>query len=154
MGVGPHDRAKYEVFMTGLVQDLRHAVRMLARRPGLSAITILILTLGIGGSVASFSVVDAALLRPLPFDRPDGLFSVWERPPQGAPWTRQTVPFALFEEWERQSRSFEQLGGYTGRDFVLLGRQGPQQSTWGRRYARVLCRAWRPCGRWTDAGPG
>ena len=113
--------------MTGLIQDLRHAARMLARRPGLSAITILILTLGIGGSVASFSVVDAALLRPLPFDRPDGLFSVWERPPQGAPWTRQTVPFALLEEWKRQSRSFEQLGGYTGRDFVLLGRQGPQQ---------------------------
>jgi hypothetical protein len=81
--------------MTDVIQDLRYAMGMLAKRPGLSTITILILTLGIGGSVSSFSVVDAALLRPLPFDRPDGLFSVWERPPQGAPWTRQTVPFSL-----------------------------------------------------------
>jgi predicted permease len=113
--------------MSDLIQDLRYAARMLARRPGLSAITILVLTLGIGGSVSSFSVVDAALYRPLRFDRPDGLFTVWERPPRGAPWTRQTVSFALFREWERQTQSFEQLAGYTGRSFVLRGRQGPEQ---------------------------
>ena len=72
--------------MSGLVQDLRYGLRMLLRSPGLSAAAILALALGIGANTAIFSVVNAVMIRPLPYDDPSRLLAIyqtWARDPSG-----------------------------------------------------------------------
>src|SRR6476620_11784330 len=60
------------------MQDIRAAIRALARRPGFAAVAIATLALGIGGNAAIFSIIDTVLLRPLPYPRPDRLVIPWE----------------------------------------------------------------------------
>jgi len=84
-------------------QDVRYGVRTLARTPGFTVAAVLALALGIGATTAIFSVVDAVLLRPLPYDRPDRLAVVL---------TRGTGPVAPgnFLDWRRDASSFERMG--------------------------------------------
>src|ERR1700739_280295 len=100
--------------MHTLWHDVRYGLRMLAKNPGFSAIAILTLALGIGANSAIFSVVNAVLLRPLPFDEPDRLVDLWHLPPQasfpGIP-TFAVSP-ANFLDWRSQSRAFEGMSAY------------------------------------------
>jgi len=64
--------------MTGLAQDLRYALRQLRKNPGFAAVSILVLALGMCASIAIFSFVDAALLKPLPYGGPNRLLMVTE----------------------------------------------------------------------------
>ena len=68
--------------MTKLLQDLRYSLRTLLKKPGFALIAIVTLALGIGGSTAIFTVVDAALLRGLPYKSPEQLYHLWESTPQ------------------------------------------------------------------------
>jgi len=68
--------------MRKLIQDLRYAVRTMAKKPGFTLIAVITLALGIGSSTAIFTVVDAAVIRGLPYRSPESLYHMWERTPQ------------------------------------------------------------------------
>ena len=70
--------------MDSLIKDLKFAFRSFLKRPGFAAVAVVTLALGIGGSTAIFTVVDAALLRGLPYKSPDRLVHLWEKTPQDA----------------------------------------------------------------------
>ena len=110
--------------MRTLGQDLRYACRLLARAPGFSVIAVVVLALGIGANSAIFSVVDAALLRPLPFREPGQLAMVWERPP-GRPTNR--VSPLNFQDWHDQNRVFSGLAAMGGNSPTLQTPSGPER---------------------------
>jgi predicted permease len=96
-----------------LWQDIRYGLRMLRKSPGFTAAAILTLALGIGANTAIFSVVNAVLLRPLPFRDPDRLVSVLEnKPTQNLDWLYVT-PFN-FSEWQKRATTFEDLAAMNG----------------------------------------
>jgi putative ABC transport system permease protein len=93
-------------FFDTLRQDVRYGLRMLRRTPGFTAAALTTLALGIGANTAIFSVIDAVLLRPLPFPDADRLVTVGERTPLGQ---SSNIGFATMADWRERSRSFEQL---------------------------------------------
>lgn len=112
--------------MQTLRQDVRHAMRMLARQPGFTAVTILTLALGVGGATAIFSVADAVVLRPLPFDDPDALFLLRQSDlKKNHPFVEISYP--AFSAWRERSRSFEALAAMpsVNQGFILTGRGEP-----------------------------
>lgn len=95
-----------------LIQDLRFGLRQLRRNPGFTTVAVIVLALGIGATTAVFSIVDAVLLRPLPYKNASRLTVVWQRLPKD----RIGVVFDTyreFEEWQRYSHSFEKLAAAT-----------------------------------------
>ena len=103
--------------------DLRYAVRMLRKQPGLAGAAILTLALGIGANSAIFALVDAVLLRPLPLRDPERLVIVWER---SATTPHDSVAPLNMLDWNSRSGSFEQIAGfvpYVG-GMVLAGADG------------------------------
>ena len=106
--------------MTGFLKDLRFAFRNLIKRPSFSAIVILVLGLGIGSTTAIFSIVDALLLRKLPYANADRLVLLREVGPKG---NQMAVTQPNFEDVQVQSRGFEQLGVTAG-SFPLVVTNG------------------------------
>ena len=104
--------------MTTIWQDLRYAVRVLRKAPGFTFVTMLVLAIGIGANSAIFSLVDAALLRPLPFRDADRLVLVWERSARQA---RNRVAPLNFLDWREQSHAFTGLAAVASAARTLTG---------------------------------
>ncbi len=110
--------------MGTLLQDLKYGLRMLARNPGFTAVAVLTLALGIGANTAIFSVVNAVLLRPLPYQDPDRLVIVWEQNlPRG--WTTNIVSAANFDDWGKQNTVFTDMAAVDPTSFNLTGSGEP-----------------------------
>jgi putative ABC transport system permease protein len=101
-------------------QDIRYGARMLLKNPGFTIVAVLTLALGIGANTAIFSIVDAVLLRPLPFPEPERIFAVHQAMPEkGIPKAGASYPNYL--DWTRQSRSFEELTAMRSTSMALSG---------------------------------
>jgi putative ABC transport system permease protein len=112
--------------MNTLLQDLRYGTRMLLKAPGFTLVAVITLALGIGANAAIFSVVNTVLLRPLPFENPDRLMTVWEKNlKQGQ--DHQAVGGANFTDWKNQSQRFESLAAYFNWNYNLTGGDEPQR---------------------------
>jgi len=114
--------------MSVLLQDLRFAVRQMAKRPGFTAIILLTMALGIGANAAIFSLLDAVLLRPLPYNKPEGLIKVWTRfTGIGAPNDQNWVSAPEFRDLQQLNHSFSDLAAMSGGSFNLGIKGSPQR---------------------------
>ena len=109
--------------MNGVIQDLRYALRQLRKTPGFTAVAVITLALGIGANTAVFSVIDAVMLRPLPYYKPERLIaaeSVNSRAPGfGA------LSYPDFFDWRNRNRTLEHLVSYHDDAFTLNGLDRP-----------------------------
>jgi predicted permease len=114
--------------MRAALADLRYAIRVLFRTPSFALAVVAVLSLGIGANTAIFSIVNAVLLRPLPFREPDGLIRLFHEPPQNAfPGIhRFSVSPANFYDWKRDAQAFERMAIYRFRQFTLTGSGEPE----------------------------
>ena len=104
--------------MQTLWQDIKYGARMLLKNPGITAVVILALALGIGANTAIFSVVNAVLLRPLPYAESDRLVFLNEMSPV---LDEMSISYPNFEDWRSQNRSFERIGVYNRSSYNLTG---------------------------------
>jgi putative ABC transport system permease protein len=112
--------------MTTFLADLKHGVRVLVRSPLFTICTISALTLGIGSTTALFTVVNALLLKPLPYKDPHDLMVVWEHNiPRNRP--RNVVSPANYLEWKVRNRSFERMAAFSQNRVTLTGDGEPAE---------------------------
>jgi putative ABC transport system permease protein len=109
--------------MPSLFHDIRFAIRVLLKSPGFALIAVLTLALGIGTNTAIFSVVNAVLLRPLPFRDPSRLVLVIEK----SKYPTITVSYENYLDWRDQSHSFESMEAIYGTNMTLTGKGDPQR---------------------------
>ncbi len=102
--------------MTALIQDVRHALRALGKSPGFTAAAAGTLAIGIGAAVAIFSLVEASLLRGLPYREPARLVHLWETQPRGG---RSELSYPDFLALREGARAFASVAGYTGGSVTL-----------------------------------
>jgi putative ABC transport system permease protein len=106
-----------DLAMETFLQDARYGVRKLAKSPGFTAVALVALALGIGANTAIFSVVNAVLLRPLPYAEPERLVILWEKTATG----HASVAYPNFVDMKNQTTSFERFAGFRGESFNLTG---------------------------------
>src|SRR5580765_3662853 len=107
-----------------LWQDVRYGARMLRRNPGFTAAAVLTLALGIGATTAIFSLINAVLLEPLPYEQPGQLVYIWET--RGDKQPGDVSPGA-FMDWREDSTSFEGVSGIRGAAANLTGTGQPER---------------------------
>jgi putative ABC transport system permease protein len=115
------------VAMNGLLQDVRFALRQLRKNPGFTAVAVLTLALGIGANSAIFGVVDAVLLRPLPFRDPSRLVVV--KPTEPGRRNDIGVSYPTFLDWRTRNHVLNGLSVFREDDFTLTGRGEPAHLT-------------------------
>jgi putative ABC transport system permease protein len=100
--------------MSSVFSDLRFASRLLLKSPLHSSALVIVLALGIGANSAVFSVIDAVLLRPLPYPQPERLVMLWEKNPTLGAFIGDRVPAAYsnFLEWTQRSTKFQSIAGF------------------------------------------
>ncbi len=111
--------------METLFQDLRYGIRTLLKQPGFSMVAIIILALGIGASTAIFTVVNAALIRSLPYRAPEQLYHLWETTPQKE-YARREFSYPDYQDYQ-QNQVFDGVAAYTGGGGILTGYGEPER---------------------------
>jgi putative ABC transport system permease protein len=106
--------------MHALKHDIKHAIRLLVRQPGVSIVAVITLALGIGANTAMFSAVDAILLRPLPYEDPDRLVMVWEKRQAEGVLDNVVAP-ADFVDWAKMNTVFESMAAFAPSSVDLTG---------------------------------
>jgi putative ABC transport system permease protein len=112
--------------MENLLKDIRYGLRTLRKSPGFTVIAVIALALGIGANTAIFSVVNAVLLRPLPFEKADQLVLVWEKRPQLGRMRNVASP-PDFYDWKAQNQVFDGMAAFTGSGFNLSSGTEPER---------------------------
>ena len=112
--------------MGAISHDVRYALRLLSKHPATSAAILLTLALGIGANAAVFAVVNAVLLRPLPYPQPDQLVMIWEQRPGESNFSNTVSP-ADFLDWAELNRSFAVMSALAGGTADLTGSGDPVQ---------------------------
>lgn len=131
-------RARRPAVFEGLGHDLRLALRGLRNGPGFALVTIATLALGVGATSAVFSVIDAVLLAPLPFESPERLVTIWESSPTRL---RMAVAEPNFLDIRESCRSFEAMAALSGGQATVHGGREPSQAQYlavSRGFFRVL----------------
>ncbi len=113
--------------MNTLLQDLRYGLRTLLKNPGFTFVAVITLALGIGVNTAIFSVVNGVLLRPLPFNQPERIVTLWENNTKDG-IERDDVSPANFLDWRERSRSFEEMAFANPWSLDYTG--GAEPETW------------------------
>ena len=131
-----------------LVKDVRYGLLLLVRDPGFAVVAIGVMAIGIGANTAMFSLVDAVLLKPLPFPNPDRIVRVLEAP---TPTSRNGIATLNFVDWKRLSTSFEALSATRGLSVALTGQGEPARLGGTARVRRLLRGLRRQAARRTDA---
>lgn len=104
--------------MTGLLQDIRYAARQLRKNPGVTAVALLTLTLGIGANTALFSVINGVLLSPLPFHQANQLVTLHENKPH---FEGGSLSYPNFRDWQKDNHTFSALAVARSYAFSLTG---------------------------------
>ncbi len=110
--------------METLLKDLRYGIRGLLKRPGFTTVAIVTLALGIGANTAIFSVVNAVVLRPLPYAEPDRLVTLWETIPGS---DRRSVAPGNFFDWRSQNEAFQDIAATFNGNFNLTSDGEPER---------------------------
>jgi putative ABC transport system permease protein len=108
-----------------MLHDLRYAAHVLRKNPGFTAVAAATLALGIGANTALFSIVNAVLLRPLPYRDPARIVQLWESSRENH-IIRVSVNYL---DWRRQSRSFDHMSAYAGGPVTAVGGELPERTT-------------------------
>src|SRR5215813_6835797 len=109
-----------------MLQDVIHALRQLRLNPAFFAIAICVIALGIGANTAMFSVIDAVILKPLPYTNPERLVMLWEtRPDRGV--ANNVVSTANYLDWRARAHSFDAMSAMLFRPESLTGNGEPEQ---------------------------
>jgi putative ABC transport system permease protein len=111
-----------------LRQDLRYAARTLGKSPGFTVVAALTLALGIGANTAIFSVVDAVILRPLPYPEPSRLVELWGNVKR-AKVERRGASYPDYSDWRDQSKSFDGMAAFDSGGLTLTGADEPERIT-------------------------
>ena len=119
-----------------LLQDLRYSLRLFARTPGVTAVALITLALGIGANTAIFSVVDGVLLKPLPYPDPDRLYLVQHTLNDSAQVT-STTP-GNFYDLQREVRAMQAMAAYSGAVETMIGKGDPERLTGVRSAGSLL----------------
>src|SRR5262245_32019215 len=105
-------------------QDICYGARMLVKNPFFTLVAVLTLSLGIGANTAIFSVINAVLLRPLPYPDPDRLVIVWGYHPEIG---REEASLPDFADWREQSKSFEHMAATAVRSYSFTSNEEPER---------------------------
>ncbi|HSB15482.1 MAG TPA: ABC transporter permease [Bryobacteraceae bacterium] len=127
--------------MLNVLPDLRFAFRSIRKSPGFAAVAVLTLALGVGCNTAVFSLVNAVLLRPMPYFDPGRLVLVWESAPFFGLSDSPVAP-ANYADWKARSRSFEEMGALEDHSYRLVG-EGTPEIVQGSQVTASLLRALR-----------